>query len=138
MTLCKVYGRTVFVRNMGFLEVAFQLLLLLLVYRFGFLWIAATQAAGVAFAVCFYSVYCSRSLKVFRFRDFAAIVFSSAWLPALSALAGGALFLLPVSTWSAFVQCVALTAAYAAVMFGLGAVTDSGLYPMVKAQLLKK
>ncbi|MDE5659642.1 MAG: oligosaccharide flippase family protein [Muribaculaceae bacterium] len=138
MTLCKVYGRTVFVRNMGFLEVAFQLLLLLLFYRFGFLWIAATQAAGVAFAVCFYSVYCSRSLKVFRFRDFAAIVFSSAWLPALSALAGGALFLLPVSTWPAFVQCVALTAAYAAVMFGLGAITGSGLYPMVKAQLLKK
>lgn len=138
MTLCKVYGRTVFVRNMGFLEVAFQLLLLLLFYRFGFLWIAATQAAGVAFAVCFYSIYCSRSLKVFRFRDFAAIVFSSAWLPALSALAGGALFLLPVSTWPAFVQCVALTAAYAAVMFGLGAITGSGLYPMVKAQLLKK
>lgn len=138
MTICKVHGRTVFVRNVGFCEVAFQLLLLLLFYHRGILWIAATQVAGVAFSAGLYAVYCCRSIGAFRFRELAGIFLASAWLPVLSAVAGACLMFLPVGGWPAFVQCVVLTAAYAAVMFGAGAMTDSGLYPLLRAKLFKK
>lgn len=135
MTLCKVHGRTVFVRNMGFCEVAFQLLLLLAAYRSGILWIAATQAAGVAFSVAVYSCYCSRRAMGFGFRELTGILAKAAWQPFVAMAAGFAMaWALPVST-PAFVQCVALGVVYAGVLLGLGALTGSGLYIALKSKL---
>lgn len=138
ITVCKVHGRTVFVRNMGFCEVVFQLLLLLVFYRYGILWIAATQLFGVAFAVGVYSVYCSRRVGAFGLRELAGIFGLSAWLPAVAALVGFAVSLLLPVACPLFVQCMALTLAYAAVTCALGALTGSGVYPLLKARLLAR
>jgi len=138
MTVCKVHGRTVFVRNLGFCEVLVQLFFLLLACRSGILWIAVTQASGAAFAVCVYIVYCCRSVRAFEFRRLMHICFSAAWLPAVSAAAGFVMAVLLPPACPVIVQCLAIAAAYAVVMLGLGALTDSGLYPVLKAKLFNK
>lgn len=138
ITLCKVHDRTTFVRNMGFVEVAFQLLLLLIFFRMGILWIAFTQVCGQLFSVGVYIWYCTRRLRVLRLRELLAAVWSALWLPVLAAAASFAIWCVIPASWHPFASCAVLTLAYAAVLLGIGAATGSGIYPLIREKVLKR
>lgn len=132
-TLCKLRARTRFVRNLGFLEVIIQLVLLWIFYKDGILWIAATQVAGVAFSLTVFAIYCSRKLKFFGLRQLAGIVIRSAWNPVVACIATATI--LSVIHLSAFVNCIIAGITFVTVTIGLGAATDSGIYLMLKNRL---
>lgn len=129
-TLCKLRARTRFVRNISFLEVIIQLGLLCIFYNDGILWIAATQVGGVAFSMMIYVIYCSRKLKFFGLRQFAAITIRSAWNPLIACISTGLILCAINST--PFINCIVAGCSFAAVTLGLGAATNSGIYLMLR------
>ena len=137
MTICKVHDRTNVVRNMGFAEVAFQLLLLIIFFRMGILWIAFTQLCGQLFALCIYALYSTRRLCVLRLRELLAAVWSTLWLPVLAAAVSFALWCAIPASWPPFASCAVLTLTYASVLLGIGAATGSGIYPLIREKILK-
>lgn len=133
ITLCKVRGKTRFIRNLGFLEVLIQLSLLWVYYRAGILWIAATQLAGVAFSTAVYAFYTSCKLKFFTLTNLLAIVIKSAWNPALAALATA--IILSLFNLNPLLSCIVGVTAFAAVTLGLGAATGSGIYLLLRNKI---
>lgn len=144
-TVCKVHARTVFVRNMAFAEVAFQLLLLAIFYRFGLIWIAWTQALGVLGSTIVYLFYCRRRLLGLGWGELLGIIFGALWLPGLAALVAAlVLWLLPVSVgvspswlWP-FAKCVVVAVVYGAVVMAVGELAHVRSYIALRDRLLKK
>ncbi len=135
-TICKVYARTTFIRNMGFAEVAIQLSLLAIFYSYGIIWIAWTQAMGFAISLCIYTFYCRR-LTGLTLGSILSIYARSIWLQVLAAIAClGVLYLLPDA--SAFVQCVLLLGVYAGVIIGVGEATKASAYMSLRQRILKR
>lgn len=133
ITLCKLRAKTRFVRNLGFAEVAVQLALLAIFYRDGIYMIAFTQVAGVAFATAVYAVYTMSTLKFFTLRGLAGIFCRAAWIPVLAAIATAAS--ISVAAMPAFVGCVTACLSYGIATLGLGAITRSGLYMLLRKKL---
>lgn len=136
ITLCKLRARTKFVRNLGFAEVTVQLALLAIFYRQGIHMIAATQVAGVAFSTAVYAFYSVRTLKFFTLRSLAGICVRAAWIPLLAAVATSAVVML--TDLPAFIGCVIACVVYGAVTLGLGALTRSGLYMMLRQKFASR
>lgn len=134
-TLCKVRGKTRFVRNLGFTEVLIQLSLLWIFYKDGILWIAATQVAGVAFSTLVYAFYTSKKLRFFTLRNLVGIGFKSAWNPALAGLITA--LVLTFISFSPLVNCAIAVATFGLVTLGLGAATGSGLYIMLRKKIFR-
>lgn len=148
ITLCKLRAKTRFVRNLGFAEVAFQLALLAIFWRYGIELIAATQVAGVAFATIVYTIYSARTLKFFTLRGIAAIIGRAAWIPLIAGLlTAAALYLFapyaPTGTFartniSALANCLVACTTFGATTLLLGAATNSGLYLLLRQKLRKR
>lgn len=135
-TICKVHARTVFVRNMGFAEVALQLLFLLIFYRFGILWIAWTQVLGVAFAAAVYVFYCRKMLQI-SCLGLLSFFIRTLSLPAVSCMAA-LIAALCVQGAAPFVQCAAISVVFAVVFVVAGELSKADLYMSVRKLVLKK
>ncbi len=137
-TVCKVYGRTRFVRDMGFAATAIQLLLLWIFYRYGILVIAWTQVAGVAIVVIIYTFYCHGvSMMSIRLRSLAAIAVRSCWLSVVSGLVSLAV-LMAVSSLPVFVVCVLVSLAYCATLVLLGEWLRPTVYMQLRDRIIRK
>lgn len=135
-TICKVHARTVFVRNMGFAEVAVQLSLLAVFYRYGILWIAWTQTMGVAFALGVYLFYC-RKFTGLSIYGMLAVFARALWLPGIAALVSLAMrCILPAL--SPLTECIVLVFIFAIVVVGLGEIFKPKVYCEARAYILKK
>lgn len=136
-TICKVYDRTRLVRNLGFAEVGFQLLLLLIFYRYGLLWIAWTQVLGVTMTVTLYTaVFCPRIAGI-RCRSILALYLRALWLPGAAAVAG-ALAASLTTPLPVVARCAIVAAAYAGTMIALGEIFRVPSYLALRSRFLKR
>lgn len=132
-TVCKVHGRTVFIRNMSFAEVACQLLLLLIFYRDGLIWIAWTQIGGVLMSVIVHSfLYCHLTRQ--RHRDLAVTIAKALWLPFIGGVfaTGVSIAVYVLVDVPAIVMCLIIVAAYAITIIGMGEITKPEVYMMLR------
>lgn len=137
-TVCKVYGRTKFVRNMGFMSTAIQLLFLWFFYRFGIIAIAWTQVAGIAIVTIVYTLYCHRkAMMSVRIRELAGIAIRSAWLPVVSGLTA-IVVLLAVASMPVLVVCVLVGLTYGAVIILLGEWLRPIVYVQIRDRILRR
>lgn len=136
-TVCKVHGRTVFIRNMGFAEIALQLTLLACFYRKGINWIAWTQVAGVAGALVVYVCYTRRYFAL-RIRTLAARAVAALWLPALAAVVTVVALYLLGSETAPLWRCMAGAAAYVASFAAVGELSRDKRYILLRNKLLHR
>lgn len=135
-TICKVHARTVFVRNMGVAEVAVQLSLLALFYKYGILWIAWTQVMGIAFSLCVYLFYCRKFTRLSIWGMLGVFV-RSLWLPGIAAAVAIVLkSIMPVLP--PFAECVVIVLVFGAVVIGLGEFFKPKVYSEARAYILKR
>lgn len=134
-TICKIHGRTIFVRNIGFIELGIQLLLLLIFCRYGLNVIAWTQAGGVACAVLIYAVSCRRHMGM-SLRSIAATFVGTIWLPLLAAAAG--IIASSLTPAGAFLRCIVTTTAFFLITITLGELFRVPAYITLKNKLLRK
>ena len=88
-TILKSHTRTNLIRNLTFLEVGLQLLLLGIVYHWGMLWIAWSQVAGCIIVLLLYaSFFCS--LEKMSFRELLVTAFSQLAVPIIAFVITGA------------------------------------------------
>lgn len=139
--ICKVYARTRFIRNMGFAEVSFQLVLLAIFYRFGILAIAWTQTAAVIAAVAVYAWRANSSVQV-SIRQLIGRAASVIWIPLLAAAAAGATlwalktFVAPDCAVAAIWQCLAGAAAFSATFIAAGELSRNSAYLALRSKIL--
>ena len=135
-TICKVHARTLFVRNMGFVEVALQLLLLAVFYRFGILWIAWTQTLGVAFATVVFLFYCRTYTGQSIWRMIATFG-RSLWLPGTACIVSFAVrWFLP--DWPAVIICGIIAIVFFSVFVGVGEIIKPYAYMELRSYVLKR
>ncbi|MCM1110295.1 MAG: lipopolysaccharide biosynthesis protein [Clostridium sp.] len=135
-TICKVHGRTVFVRNMGFAEVAVQLLLLMIFCRQGILWIAWTQVGGVFFSAIIYMIFCRRLIR-FGLTDYLLTYVRVLWLPAVAALSSLVVLMLTSSIAPVY-SCLLVVVTFAAVFVSVGELAKVPVYLATRKVLLKR
>ncbi len=132
ITLCKLRAKTQFVRNLGFVEVGVQLVLLACFYRHGINVIALTQVGAVALATVVYVIYATEILKFFTFWELTKIIFKTAWIPLLAAIATAAAITL---TTNLLLGCIIACTTYAIVTLLLGYISKSGLYIILRNKI---
>lgn len=135
-TICKVHAQTLFVRNMGFAEVAIQLLLLLIFYRYGIIWIAWTQVSGVLFSTVVYMFYCRPMLRL-RMLDYVRVFAKALWLPALAVCCSLIALLLSHGLLPVF-SCLVVGVVFLLVFILVGAMTKADVYMAVRKLVIKK
>ena len=134
-TICKVHGSTFFIRNMAFVELTVQLLLLFAFYRQGIVWIAWTQSAGVFLSVTIYSLYCRKFMGM-GMRQLLSSAISTLSLPAIAAIAGTGTAI-ALSSSSPLVGCIAIAIVFAAVVIALGEWKKPAFYLSIRRKLIK-
>ncbi len=134
-TVCKVHARTLFVRNMGFIEVGVQLSLLAAFYRFGILWIAWTQVLGVAFATIIYLYNCRHYIGL-SIKGIFGLFIRSLWLPGVSAAFGLAAMFIVISMHP-LVQCAAVTLVFGLVFIAFGELFKVPVYIDLKNRFIR-
>ena len=135
-TVCKVYDKTTFVRNMGFFEVAVQLTLLMLFYKHGLLWIAWTQALGVMFSILVYSIYCRRRFLNLHIRDLFMMSLRVLWLPLVAAIPTILVSIAVVNLLPIF-RCLAIGITYVGVTILIGELTKASAYMAMRQRIFK-
>ena len=135
-TICKVHARTSFVRNMGFVEVVIQLLLLLIFYRYGILAIAWTQMGGVVCSSIVYILYCGRLVNL-RPSAFISVFAHTLWLPGLAVCCSLGILLL-TSGMPAWLSCAAVGLSFALVFVLVGESTKADVYISMRNIIRKK
>ncbi len=134
-TICKIHGRTKFVRNIGFVELGVQLLLLLAFCRQGLSVIAWTQTGGVLCAVIIYAISCRKHMGM-SLRGIAGTVLYTVWLPLLAAaISMLAAAYLPTG---AFVRCVVTAVVFGGVTVAFGELFKVPAYLSVRNKLLRR
>lgn len=133
--ICKVYARTVFVRNMGFIEVACQLTLLLIFYRYGILWIAWTQVGGVAISVFVYATYCRRFTHIGLW-GYLPMVAKALWLPAVASIVS--LAVLWAVSGPVVVTFCSVLLSFGISFIAVGELTNATIYLAAKHMIFKK
>lgn len=139
-TICKVYGRTTFVRNLAMLEIAVQLGLLAIFFSHGILWIAWTQAAGAIITVGFYLIFSARLIHIGASTVIRSFT-SALWLPALAGTAAVAIHTAALSQWPAMppvASCAIVAAIYASVLLGVGETVRPRVYMAWRSRIIKK
>ena len=138
-TVCKVHGRTVFIRNLSFAEVAFQLLLLSIFYPDGLIWVAWTQIGGGFQNVVVHSfLYCHLTRQ--RHRDLAATMARALCLPFVGGFfaTGVSIAVYALVDVPAIIMCLIIAAAYAVSIVGMGEITKPYVYMTLRQRFLKR
>lgn len=118
-TICKTQGRTSLVRNLGFFEVGFQLLLLWIFYRDGIIAIAWTQTGGVAITSLIFALITYRAFGL-KLRHYLGTVAGAVWLPCAAACAALIPLAMIPGTQTSWTGLTVGVLTFAAVFIGLG------------------
>ncbi len=136
-TTCKVYGRTVFIRNMSFAEVGLQLLLLAVFFHHGILWIAWTQVGAALASTAVYALLFSR-LTEQKLRSIIATAARSIWLPGLAMVAsiGAAVAVSSLIEIPVLAMCAIIGIVYAVAFIGAGEVSRPRFYMTLRSRVI--
>lgn len=125
-TVMKLHGQTRFVRNINFIELAVQIVLLVLFYKQGLLAVTATQLAALLPSL---AIYTARTKRLFNLsgRQVATMLIKPLMVPATAFVLAAAFdYILYTLTSSPVLHCIATGCIYAGIIALLLEYTSPG------------